>query len=127
MLDPDAPADSPDARIARSLGTPAAAFDRLERYRLHAERTYHRAHRELTRLQRQARRDHQDAVSQRIDQLLNAPLPNEANYDEYRAVLRNEANPSLPLTSEFRPVEPPVSNSPKCYDAEDVRSGSRCA
>jgi len=54
-------------------------------------------------------------------------LADYQDYPEYRAILRNEADPALPVTSEFRPVEPPVSYSPKCYDAEDVRSGSRCA
>jgi len=98
MLATGTDATSTDAKILHGLNT-STLFDRLERYRAAAERTYHRAHRELTQLRRQ----HQAAVRHRLDQLLNAPLPDEPNYPAYQSLLRNEANSSLPNCPEFQP------------------------
>ncbi len=101
------PSQSPDAQIVTALSQPATVFDRLQRYAAQAERSYHRAHRELTQLRRQFAKDRATALSAHLDNIMAAPLPDHPHYPAYQAALRNEANPAFPTPHEFRPNRNP--------------------
>ncbi|MCX6621320.1 MAG: hypothetical protein NTY38_09605 [Acidobacteria bacterium] len=87
---------SPNARIVAALNLSSPALDRLQRYAAQAERTYHRAHRELVQLTRQRVKEHAAAFDANLNRIINAPLPNQPGYEAYRTALRNEANPVPP-------------------------------
>ncbi|MCC7498454.1 MAG: hypothetical protein IT160_12805 [Bryobacterales bacterium] len=103
-------AQSTDARLVTALAQPGNVFDRLQRYFVQAERSYHRAHRELTQLRRQLARDHAAAVSDELNHIMNAPLPNHPGFTTYRDVLQNEANLELLTPPQYRshPSTPPA-------------------
>lgn len=106
MLAATGPAQSPDASIVTALSQPGAVYDRLQRYAAQAERSYHRAHRELTQLRRQLARDRSTALNARLNHILAAPLPDSPLFPAYRNALQNEANPDRPLPAEFHPPHP---------------------
>jgi hypothetical protein len=95
MLAAGEPDHSSDARILAGLSQPTTVFDRLQRYAAQAERTYHRAHRELAQLQKQQAKTQAAALDARLDQIMYGPPPDYTQCDAYRNELRNEANPDL--------------------------------
>jgi hypothetical protein len=93
MLAAGDPAQSSDARIVAALSQPTTVFDRLQRYAAQAERSYHKAHRELVQLQRQHSRNQATALDARLDQIMYGPVPDYKQSKAYREEVRNEANP----------------------------------
>lgn len=96
MLAEGDPAHSPDARIVAALGKPCSAYDRLERYLAHAERAFHRLHRELTQLTQHRAAERAASYDAQIDRLMAEPLPIDPRYPAYQELLRNEPIDAFP-------------------------------
>ena len=73
------PADrSPDGRILAAIAAPGNPFDKLQRYRAAAERSYYKAHRELQQSRGRNQKAEASALDHYIKKVVFAPMPGAA-------------------------------------------------
>jgi hypothetical protein len=101
LTEPGNAGRSPDGRILSAMGSPGNVFDKLRRYAAAAERSYHKAHRELEQSRARQQRVEAKAMDSYIRSVVFAPTPGEQDryFASIQANLQNKPNTPSPATA----------------------------